>query len=103
MQENGWYAWVNGTTDRPHHPMELCYKHTNNILDCYLNTIWVSPQSGRRYYLRQKGKNKSNAVTLVDEVVGNGWADLLTLLDGAYNCTASVSPSFHAFTPCARL
>jgi len=99
MQENGWYAWVNETNGRPHLGGGLCNKHSNNILDCNLDTIWASPQSGRRYYLRQKGKNKSTGVALIDQIAGFGWADLPTLLDGAYNCTASVSPPFRPIIP----
>lgn len=103
MQENGWYAWFSEKIVRPQSGRGLCYKHTNNILDCTLDTIWVSPQSSRRYYLRQKGQNKSTGVTLIDQIVGFGWADLPTLFDGAFNCTASVSLPFGPFIQCPRL
>lgn len=99
LQENGWYAWVNSTDESPVTKFDhigLCSQGNNSLLDCSLQTIWNSTQTGRQYFIYQKGKGNVGAVDLMDTIVTEGWADLPTLFDGAYNCTASVSSPLHS-------
>lgn len=90
MKENGWYAWTNGTFNLA--STHGCRQYANNANFCDgPDTVWTSPKTGRKFYIRQKKKRKSTGYQLMNDIMAQGWADLETLFEGAYNCTASVS------------
>ena len=92
MKENGWYAWVEGNVELG---SDDCSAGNNSVYSCYEKTMWISPSTQRQYCLIKESKGESNAVSLLEQIVANSWADLPTLIEGAYNCTASVSRTPH--------
>ena len=93
LQENGYYAYVAGNINIDR---SICRAIIENLYTCDnipKSAIWISPQNARQYSLFQKGHGSSNSVSVLQSIVSNGWADLPTLLDGAFNCTAQVSLS----------
>ena len=55
-------------------------------------TLYWSPNTSRQYQLTWNGGKLANGSTIdpfnvLTQIEDNGWADLPTLFDGAYNCT----------------
>ncbi|KAL8818948.1 MAG: hypothetical protein Q9191_007833 [Dirinaria sp. TL-2023a] len=95
MQQNDWYAipekilteaeyknLTNPTCANPSQP------HGCVTVDIVGETYW-SPVTGRTYRLQNKSHYTVAAPSLLDQIRSQKWADMATLFDGAYNCTAS--------------
>lgn len=95
MQQNDWYA-IPGLI-----LTETEYKNLNNTpctipsqphgcptIDIVGQTYW-SPVTGRTYRLQNKSHYTVSANSLLGQIQNETWADMPTLFDGAYNCTAS--------------
>lgn len=85
MRQNGWYAGLVNTSVNG----RGCSSPETNLYRCPDKTIWLSPESGQKYSILQKTKGTSNGLLLMQQIVSYYWADLITLFDGAYNCTLS--------------
>jgi len=93
LKENGWYGFAG--TQNINLLLASCRRvknvADNGLYDCPARTVWISPQNRRQYFLQKKGVGKSNGISIISQIISNGWAGLPTLFDGAYNCTAQVS------------
>ena len=93
LKENGWYALVNSRN------ISLgssgCTRDNGtDFFNCEFAYIWMNPQNHRQYALYKKGNGESNAAPLFKQLLSLGYADMPTLVEGAYNCTAQVRPPF---------
>lgn len=97
LMQNDWFANVNPQTDQAAIKdfTKECSEQIPNtgIYSCHNDAHYWSHQSGRWYALRhkkgKKGSTGDNSMNVLLKIAQNGWADLTTLFDGAYNCTAS--------------
>ena len=92
MLNNGWYA--NASPDPQYYyqysPAHwwYCSEQGPNIYSCKGQGYFFSNASGRYYELKKKKHGSANGVELLQSIAQYGWADMNTLFDGAYNCTA---------------
>ena len=91
MKQNGWYAV----------PLRISTEEEyKNLTDSastargwragpdVVNKIWWSPVTGRQYSLENKGNPGVDPLDLKNSISSQGWADMTTLFDGSYKCTA---------------
>ena len=95
LGQNGWYAGVRpfDLTMRPFESGRACPGPPGPVTPvktCGGGPTWISPHTHQMYFLMQeKNKERSDSRHILDQIEDNNWADLPTLFDGAYNCTAS--------------
>lgn len=94
LKQNRWFANASPT---PYywHEFQLksrtdCTDTGNGVYSCNGGDgFYFSESTGRYYGLRHKKGGGKNSLNVLQQIASNGWADLNTLFDGAYNCTAS--------------
>lgn len=91
MRQNGWYAV----------PLRISTEEEyKNLTDSaptargwragpgVVGKIWWSPTTGRQYSLEHKGNPTIDPPDLISSITTQGWANMPTLFDGSFNCTA---------------
>lgn len=93
MKENGWYAhWTPTKLSLDRSGCGPVAERGGSLYKCPYATIWVSPETGRQFSLYKKKKGDKKSVETLQQITGNGFADLAVLMEGAYNCTAQGKP-----------
>ena len=92
MKQNGWYAVpLRISTQQEYQalvdaaPTALGWRAGPDVVD----KIYWSPASGRQYSLEHNGDNTIAPSDLRTSIESQGWADMITLFDGSFNCTAA--------------
>ena len=96
LLQNGWYANIVGVYNVSQVTEPGCTNITGGILcpqtgdssqfSKSAGTFWSSA-SGRQYLLYEH-KGNSYSYPILSAINSNGWADMGTLFDGSYTCTA---------------
>lgn len=86
LMQNNWFANV---SPPPQASVTDCIAQGAGIYSCSNDGFFLSADTGKLYALRHKGKGGQGSLNVLQQIASNGWADLNTLFDGAYNCTAS--------------
>ena len=102
LQQNGWYAAITGTFTpeqifAPGMSGGNCANITGGMLcsetgdssqyDQSAGLFWSA--TSNRQYIVQNHKGNSYSYPILSNINSNGWADMLTLFDGSYDCTFS--------------
>ena len=92
MKQNGWYAVPLKISSEEEYqalvdaaPTAKGWRTGQDVVD----KIWWSPTTGRQYSLEHKGTFTVSARDLMESIESFGWANIPTLFDGSYNCTAA--------------
>ncbi|KAL6712916.1 hypothetical protein ACLMJK_009471 [Lecanora helva] len=96
LSQNDWFAVIYGYFNASSFENANCANIAGGVLcsetgdkshyDQSGGTFWSS-SSGRMYML-QHHKGDSYSYPIMSAINSNGWADMVTLFDGAYNCVA---------------
>jgi len=91
MKQNGWYAIPLGISTQQEYenlknPPPGCTVHGCTTIDV-IGKIWWSPSTGRQYSLEHNGDSTIAPQDLKGQLESQGWANMLELFDGSFNCT----------------
>ena len=91
MKQNGWYAVpLKISTQQEYQalvdaaPTAMGWREGPDVV----GKIYWSPASGRQYSLEHNGGDTIAPSDLRTSIESQGWADMVTLFDGSYTCTA---------------
>ena len=93
LKENGWYAYVDSRNISL--GQSGCTRDNGtDFFNCGFSYIYMDPQNYRQFALYKRGDGQSNAGKLFKQLLSLGYANMPTLAEGAYDCTARVSLPF---------
>ena len=94
MRQNGWYAVPLRISTEAEYKAQVDASLVEGVARHWsegpevVGKIWWSPVSGRQYSLEHKDDVTIKPPELKNLIISEGWADMVTLFDGAYDCTA---------------